>query len=598
MSGRVKFVDADGAMVNPDEDKPPLGYEYDVVEAYDGKCGTFNLTEYEDPSTVSTCIDSFLCGSTEKSTFAKCVDSMDCHMMSSMTTQHSNNDQGVFCHQMIPHHQNAVNMAKSLLHNNDVTCPEGFVVEEGESAPWQCELKPILVDIINTQNSQIIDMRDALETLEQGEYANCDKDIDLSDFAAVGRRRQEKNRDLAESDGAFETGMDCEPCKDASIDEVCIIQAKINLFAGELGYFEFEGCTGVNPVLHLTVGKVYHFNQQDSSNWYHLVGFAYEPDGAHVPVDELEPSITPPGSISECKLTNSCPAPMYLKNGVYQGTYSNIAGILAVTEGADDFGLDAVEPLFFWPVGDWEEEGGDDGFVTALKFDVDDYKSDFFYFCHVHAGMSGRIKLKNASGEMLNMENTPALYPKSKTTYDVVSSYDQGCGTFGLEDFQTSKMQGQCPDTFFCEGTSTFTECIDSMNCAMLDGMTTEYGGQDTMELSDVVLFLRQMIPHHKNAVNMAKSLLKNGGVFCDNKEIEEGDALTAGCLLEPIARSIVNVQNSQIITMGDILESLGGEAGNCVFEDGVLGVEGTSGAAGSMLSAIIAMVGVAALFL
>ena len=31
------------------------------------------------------------------------------------------------------------------------------------------------------------------------------------------------------------------------------------------------------------------------------------------------------------------------------------------------------------------------------------------------------------------------------------------------------------------------------------------------------VLFIHQMIPHHQNAVNMAKSLIKTGEVQCDD---------------------------------------------------------------------------------
>ena len=40
------------------------------------------------------------------------------------------------------------------------------------------------------------------------------------------------------------------------------------------GYFEIDGCEGVNPTLHLTVGRTYLFDQSHDSNWYHLVGFA------------------------------------------------------------------------------------------------------------------------------------------------------------------------------------------------------------------------------------------------------------------------------------------------------------------------------------
>lgn len=33
------------------------------------------------------------------------------------------------------------------------------------------------------------------------------------------------------------------------------------------------------------------FDQLNSTNWFHPLGFAYEPDGAHEGVDELEEGI-------------------------------------------------------------------------------------------------------------------------------------------------------------------------------------------------------------------------------------------------------------------------------------------------------------------
>ena len=138
------------------------------------------------------------------------------------------------------------------------------------------------------------------------------------------------------------------------------------------------------------------------------MGFAYYPDGAHDDKDELEPGIVPPGSSSTCDATNSCPAPMYHENGVYLGQYSNLptlasdttidagsAGnvgdttitieqVVADEEGGDDaaadFGLDYYEPKFFHPLGDWLSYGP---FEIMLRFDVDDFNNDLFYFCHV-----------------------------------------------------------------------------------------------------------------------------------------------------------------------------------------------------------------------
>lgn len=122
------------------------------------------------------------------------------------------------------------------------------------------------------------------------------------------------------------------------------------------GHYIVDGCEGVNPTLLLELDRTYKFDQSDVSNWYHLIGFAYEADGAHVPVDELEPGIPPPGTGSSCDETLSCPAPMYFVDGMYQGTYSNNPNLMTNTtiEGSDDFGLDAVEPLFFHPIGDWQ----------------------------------------------------------------------------------------------------------------------------------------------------------------------------------------------------------------------------------------------------
>ena len=95
---------------------------------------------------------------------------------------------------------------------------------------------------------------------------------------------------------------------------------------------------------------------------------------------------------------------MYHENGVYLGQYSNLpsstsdttidagsAGnvgdtitIEQVDEKGDeddaDFGLDYYEPKFFHPLGDWLSYGP---FEIMLRFDVDDFSNDLFYFCHV-----------------------------------------------------------------------------------------------------------------------------------------------------------------------------------------------------------------------
>jgi len=259
---------------------------------------------------------------------------------------------------------------------------------------------------------------------------------------------------------------------------------------------------------------------------------------------------------------------MYWAADEYTGVYSNTEQLVPLM-GDEDFGLDVVEPLFFHPLADWESYGP---FVTSLTFDDEDYKEDIFYFCHVHSGMTGRIKLIGSDGSKLNEADTPEI----PYGYDCVSKFDKECGTYGLDGFQPD-MNDMCPsDGFVCyNGAGTIGEmvtCIDAMDCHMLNGMTVVYGdeGKDA-RMNDVILFLRAMIPHHQNAVNMAKNLLKTGETSCSLEgPVEEGDTVSTACLLDPIVRGIINTQNSQIQAMQGLLEAFSvEEKKQCVMKGG-----------------------------
>ena len=155
---------------------------------------------------------------------------------------------------------------------------------------------------------------------------------------------------------------------------------KVNLYASELGHYQFEECGDtINPTLGLEIGETYTFIQKDVSNFYHPLGFAYYPDGAHVDKEELEPGITMSQG-NECAANMTCPAPMYLLNGEPLGTYSNDATVLPLSADEDNFGLDDYEPRFFLPIGDWVAEGE---FSIKLNFNDATYDKDIFYFCHV-----------------------------------------------------------------------------------------------------------------------------------------------------------------------------------------------------------------------
>ena len=125
---------------------------------------------------------------------------------------------------------------------------------------------------------------------------------------------------------------------------------------------------------------------------------------------------------------------------------------------------------------------------------------DLFFMCNVHNYMAGRIKVYE-NGVPLNPEDTPALLKEP----DVVSEYDQSCGTVGVGDY--TRDSGKCPyDAFICtEGDETpeqllFGECMYALDCHMNYNMKSILANSDP-----IVTFIHQMIPHHQNAVNMAR---------------------------------------------------------------------------------------------
>mmetsp|Transcript_20408 Transcript_20408/g.29517 ORF Transcript_20408/g.29517 Transcript_20408/m.29517 type:complete len:217 (+) Transcript_20408:98-748(+) len=172
-----------------------------------------------------------------------------------------------------------------------------------------------------------------------------------------------------------------ELCTTTCDGDICTFNAKVELTAGQLGYYVFDECPGMtSPTIGMEIGKTYKFVQEQAENYYHPLGFAYFADGAHDDVDELEPVVQPPGTSNGCAETASCPAPMYFLNDQYLGSFSNDPTVTAVTTGEEDFGLDAYEPLFFYPLGQWVELGK---FTVSLRFTDEDYTEDIFYFCHV-----------------------------------------------------------------------------------------------------------------------------------------------------------------------------------------------------------------------
>ena len=331
-------------------------------------------------------------------------------------------------------------------------------------------------------------------------------------------------------DHSKETGTSCTYYDSPA--ETCKYTATVDPFAGPTGYFKFAECGDVaNPVIVMKRGVTYTFDQSDNSNWYHPLGFAYFVDGAHNEVDELEPGIAQTGGSTTCAAGNTCQAPMYYKNGEFAGTtYDNTA---ATPVGGDDFGLDNYEPEFFIPKGDW----------LATKYKVEltitdtAYATDMFYFCHIHAGMSGYIKIADASGTVVSTTGTGDALIASDY-HKTPSTYDLSCGTYGLDDYKVGGAKECASEDFFCGGvgslaSGSFGDCLHAMDCAM------DYNMRTTLDAtSDATSFMHQMIPHHNNAINMAKLLMKKDTTLAADGEVMD------------MLWDIINVQGMQIQAM------------------------------------------------
>jgi len=181
-------------------------------------------------------------------------------------------------------------------------------------------------------------------------------------------------REACESEGKIWTGS-CSSCSCLCADSTTTtFTVKVDLFAGQLGYFEFDECGDVNPnpTLQMKVGEIYTFDQTDITNYYHPMGFAYDADGALTDSDELEPGVASPNSTSNCAADLLCPAPIYFKNGVMLENYTNLDDGNLV--GTEFFGLDAYEPEFFYPIGDWSSNE----YTIKLRYNDDTVVQDFF----------------------------------------------------------------------------------------------------------------------------------------------------------------------------------------------------------------------------
>lgn len=312
---------------------------------------------------------------------------------------------------------------------------------------------------------------------------------------------------------------------------------KLNFFASDTGYYEVEGYEGVQPELTMKVGETYVFDQTDETNWMHPLGFAYYPDGAHDNKDEVE----------EDSL-------VYLIDGVQPAE-----------------NLDGYEPEFFYPREAWKEKKYTVELTITPEIVALAKGGKIFYFCHIHSGMSGYINLVNSDGSPVATTTAPVeLYKPYQA-----GAFDAKCGTYEAAPFASDASPNLCPDqTYLCDhDVSDFGKCMHAIDCKMNYEMRVGV----TTDTDPTATFMHQMIPHHENAVNMAKVLMK-----FDPKRVAEDEEVA------DLLYDIINTQNAQITFMRGWLRDNGFatyEDARC--DDKAVGTTRRAGASGATSAAV-----------
>jgi uncharacterized protein (DUF305 family) len=420
--------------------------------------------------------------------------------------------------QMIPHHINAVNMAKILM-------------KFASSAVGQVDdLTDILWSIVNVQMYQVHQFRNYLGG--HTGYSNVRTNGVNSNLTAesVGEHCSSSNV------GAYVLSSSSAPTGSTSAVAGCTASntnlcVKVNLLLGESGYYEFAGYTGPSPDITVQIGKTYVFDQRDSSNWYHPLGFAYYPDGAHGATwggaerDEVEAA----GEL------------LYKINGA-----------VTTCPDAGDTGLDCYEPEFFYPRPDWLAK------KYTVELTITQAMADkspggvIYYFCHIHSKMSGKIIIQNADGSAVTKADGSALpNPTQLQLYSpvVLSGVDYTCGTTDIAPYGGGG-QKACSERFVCGNLDTnFEKCLQAIDCKMNSEMKTE----TTANSADkVAVFMEQMIPHHLNAVYMSKLVLKQVTASEISAAMEDDQ-------LHDILRNIIVVQMYQVHQFRNYIEAVRG---------------------------------------
>lgn len=353
-----------------------------------------------------------------------------------------------------------------------------------------------------------------------------------------------------------------------------------DMYSSDTGYYRVQGYESTAPDLEVQVGQTYTFDQSDETNWFHPIGFAYYPDGAHNGRIEVLDDSTPgraaggPGTCDDvlcedgacadwcsgrsrtaCEAgCDSAGSVQYKIDDGWTGSWTDVG--LASNTGTDvTVFVPGYEPEFFIPKKQWTSKHYKVELTITPEILARAVGGQLFYFCHIHTRMSGRLVIVGP-GYVAERGPPPALYD----TY-VPQPFDAECGTFEATDFATSG-SNSCAGEMLCgEGAteeSTFIRCLKAINCKMKHEMRVD-SAQD-----ELALFMHQMIPHHANAVNMAKILMKESDARRES-DPEGPDYL--GRELSDMLYTIVNSQNYQIHQMEAYLADMNNPRGTALCD-------------------------------
>ena len=168
---------------------------------------------------------------------------------------------------------------------------------------------------------------------------------------------------------------------------ICV---SLDFFDGETGYYHLDtgsGPEGPSPTIKTYIGQTITLDQTHESNWYHPIGFAYEPDGAHgSDWGGLElPEVERAGEL-QYKINSQNPT----------------------CDKAGDTGLDCYEPEFFYPQADWLSKKYKAELNITQGIADDSFGGVIYYFCHTHSKMSGKLKKSTRQHRLGKKPNQPS----------------------------------------------------------------------------------------------------------------------------------------------------------------------------------------------